>query len=113
MSTVTIHLSVRYAAMFGTHELWERRVEMDHLPNVGDTIDLTPADEDGDGIAWPVKRRYWRHDGTTVLELAVMQVNPDQAAKEACNGTTRIGHNIDGGESADAMLRAAGWRAAQ
>lgn len=104
---VTLHLPVRYAAWFGAQELWERIVEMAFLPNVDETIDLLPDIAD-DAMAWPVVRRYWQADGSVVLELATMQVNPDEEARGLC-GRLRRGWSTDDGERMDAVLTQGGW----
>lgn len=109
MSTpVTLHLPVRYAAWFGTQELWERRVDMGFLPDKGDTMDLVTPKGDDDPIAWPVTRRYWQADGSVVVELATMQVNPDAEALKLCTGL-RQSLTTDDGEPMDAALTEGGW----
>lgn len=112
-ATVTLHLPVRYAAWFGEQQLWERRVEMSFLPDVEDTIDLVPVkdarDPGDDPIAWPVARRYWQADGSVVLELATMQVNPDAEAMRLCNGRLRKDWTTDNDETMDATLTKGGW----
>lgn len=108
-ASVTLHLPVRYAAWFGTQELWERRVDLGFLPGEGDTIDLVPAKGDDDPIAWPVTRRYWQADGSVVVELATMQVNPDAEALKLCNGRLRRDWSTDNGETMNAVLAEGGW----
>lgn len=108
MTEVTLHLPVRYAAWWGVQELWERRVDMGFLPTVEDTIDLLPPKGDDDTIAWPVTRRYWQADGSVVLELATMQVNPDAEALRLCNRLRRDWTTDDGGPM-DAVLSGGGW----
>jgi hypothetical protein len=106
ITAVTLHLPVRYAAWFGEQELWERHVDMAFLPNVDETVDLVPDPDDA--MAWPVVRRYWKTDGSVVLELATMQVNPDEEARKLC-GRLRQPWSTDNGDTMDAVLTQGGW----
>jgi hypothetical protein len=61
----------------------------------------------GDQELWE-RRVDWRADGGVVLELATMQVNPDEEARKLCGRLRQPWSTADGG-TMDAVLTQGGW----
>jgi hypothetical protein len=121
--TVVLSLGVYYdeAVSASPVDLWTREIVTGFLPTPAELFarGATPADaiilcpsQDGpdEGELWPVKRRYWRFDGTVVLELFGMQVDPSPTAGEAMRAARRRSWHTRGNGEPDAVLEAAGWR---
>lgn len=116
---VVMHLSVGRAQSIGAafDGLWERTVRMAFLPMpvrpraaYNDLVMIWPSDEGLDeGLLWPVRRRYWRFDGTAVLELVGMQVDPGERMLRHCDGRYLRSWLSARDGAPEPRLEAAGW----
>ena len=94
-----------------TDAWWQRSMDTDHLPEVGDEIQLWGRE---DGPLALVRRRWWRPDGTPLIELASLI-----AGSRGNTQPPRLDERgrpewvpWDPGKGAPAaLLRAAGWGA--
>lgn len=122
-STAIFSLGVYYDETVSASptDLWTREMTLGFLPapaglfaravTPADAIILCPSEDGPDeGDLWLVKRRYWRFDGTVVLELFGMQVDPSPTAGEAMRAARRLSWYTRRNGDPDAVLEAAGWR---
>lgn len=102
-------------------DLWTREMTTTFLPlpealfagagTPADKVILCPDEEGPDeGELWPVKRRYWRFDGTPVLELFGMQVDPSPDCGNLLRAMNRLSWYTRRNGRPDIVLAAAGWR---
>ena len=97
--------------------LWERRVDLDFLPNASDENDyihlMRKADDGETWLPEHPKRRWWDYDGSVTLEFVGYMIDPDE--ETANNHAMRGGRmvrpwwtSIDG--DLNAHLVESGWR---
>lgn len=87
---------------------WQRLIDVEFVPALGDEIQLWGRE---DGVLSPVRRRWWRTDGTPLLELAEMSVDISVRAIPPSDpdlGLRWVPWFSDKGDPAE-LLRGAGW----
>lgn len=101
----------------GGSDLWTRTMRTGFLPapadpgrRTQDRMMLWPGEEGPDeGVMWEVQRRYWRTDGTAVLELVDMHLDPGKAMQRHCDGFFRRAWWVSRDGDPEPRLQAAGW----
>ncbi len=91
-----------------TDKRWQRSIDVEFLPSLGDLIQLWGRE---DSVLSPVRRRWWRPDGTPLLVLAQLSVDSPYTTPppdEPGLGLRWIPWSSDKGDLA-AWLRSAGW----
>lgn len=87
---------------------WHRSIDVEFVPALGDEIQLWGRE---DGPLSPVRRRWWRTDGTPLLELAELSVdNPHRTVPPSDPGLGYrwVPWSSDSGDYVR-LLRSAGW----
>lgn len=86
MALVELQLATSYHEEWGRDRtVWTRRVEMAFLPDVrdpqagDDLVHLLYNEEEGeDWMDETPKRRWWKHDGTVILEFRKVIIDPPE-----------------------------------
>lgn len=114
MAEVTLTLTVHQGEHLGSaggDRIWQRTYDTPFLPDEGDDVAISRHEDDAlDGIQWPVKRRWWGHDGSVLIELVGAHLDPSPQIEKSCDRRYRVAwhRSIEGSDLND-VLAANGW----